>query len=91
MQRLRALLGEPLRLGQAGLDVPLQSGLFERLPRDVVIIDLAAILALGAPPGLQASRGEVQRRIAPPLGNEVPVALPSHLQGVVVAKVPIQP
>ena len=90
IQRLRELLVEQLRLVQTGLDVPLHRGLFEVLPREVVVIHLAAILAMGAPPGIGAGVGEVQRRIAPQLGNQVQVVLPRHLQGVVVAEVPVQ-
>ena len=42
------------------------------------------------PPGVGAGVGEIQRRIIPELGNQVQVVLPRHLQGVVVAKVPVQ-
>lgn len=47
MQRLRAFLVEQLPLGQAGLDMPRHEGLFEIVPRDVVVRHLVAILALG--------------------------------------------
>ena len=81
IQRVRELLMEQLRLVQAGLDVPLHRGLFEVWHRDVVVIDLVAILAMGAPPGIGAGVGEVQRRITPELGNQVQVVLPRHLRG----------
>jgi hypothetical protein len=90
MQRLRELLMEELRLVEAGLDVPLHGGLLQIWPWDVVIIDLAAILARATPSSLGAGVGEVQGRIAPQRGNEVHVALPGHRQSVVVAKVPIE-
>ena len=90
IQRLRELLMEQLRLGQASLYVPFHRRLFEVWHRDVVVIDLVAILAMGASPSIGAGGGEVQRRIAPQLGNEVQVALPSHIQGVVVTKVAIE-
>ena len=70
--------------------MPLHRGLFEVLHREVVVIHLVAILATGTSPGIGTGVGEVQRRIAPQLGNQVQVALPRHMQGVVVAKVPVQ-
>jgi hypothetical protein len=45
---------------------------------------------VGAPAGVGASVGEVQRRITPELGNQVQVMLPRHMQSVVVAKVPVE-
>ena len=59
------LFVEQLRLVHAGLDVPLHRGLFEVLRRDIVVIDLGAILATRASPGIGAGVGEIQRRIAP--------------------------
>jgi hypothetical protein len=79
-----------LHLVQAGLDVPLHGCLFEVLHREVVVSHLGAILAPGTSPSIGTSRGEVQSRIAPQLGNEVQAALACHIQGVVVAKVAIQ-
>ena len=90
IQRVCECLVEPLRLGQTGLDVPLHRGLFAAWCRDVVVRQLAAIVAMRPPPGIGASLGEVQRRIALQLGNQVQVALPRHLQGVMVANVPVQ-
>jgi hypothetical protein len=90
MQRLRARLMEQWRLVAAGLNVPLHGGRLQVWQRDVVIIDLAAILAMGTPSSLGAGVGEVQGRLAPQLGNEGHVALPGHRQGVVVANVPIE-
>ena len=90
IQGLRKLLVEHLHLVQAGLDVPLDGRLFERVHREVVIIHLGAILAPGTSPRIGTSIGEIQRRIVPQLGNEVQAALARHMQGVVVAKVPIQ-
>ena len=68
--KVRKLLMEQWHLVQTGLDVPLHGGLFEVLDREVLVIHLVTILA----PGLARHRagvGEVQRRIAPQLGNEV--------------------
>ena len=65
--------------------VSLRYGIWE-----VVVIDFVAIRAMGTPPGVGAGVGEVQRGIIPELGNQVQVVLPRHLQGVVVAKVPVQ-
>jgi hypothetical protein len=90
IQGLRELLVEPLHLVQAGLAVPLHSRLFEVLHREAVVIHLGAILATGTSPRIGTSRGEVQRRIAAQLGNKMQAALARHMQGVVVAKVPIQ-
>src|SRR5262245_2623442 len=90
IQRLWELFMEQLCLVDIGLDVPLHRGLFEVLCGEVVVIDLGAILAMGTSPRIGTGRGEVQGRIAPQLGNEVHAALARHLQGVVVAKVPIQ-
>lgn len=70
-QRLRELLMKPLRLVEAGLDVPLHGGLLQVWQWDVVIIDLAAIRAMGTPSSLGAGVGEVQGRIVPQRGNEV--------------------
>ena len=90
IHRLYALLVEQLGLGQEGLDMPLHRGLFQVLLRHVAGLHLPAILATGAPAGIGACRGEGQRRIVPQRGNQVEVALPRHLQGVVVAEVPVQ-
>jgi hypothetical protein len=91
IQRVCECLVEPWRLVQTGLDVSLHRGCFAALCREVVVLQRAAILAMRPPPGLGASIGAVQRRIAPPLGKQGHVALPRHLQGVMVAKVPVQP
>ena len=90
IQRLRELLMEQWHLIDTGRHVPLARGLFEVWHWEVVVIDLVAIRAMGAPPGVGAGGGEVQRGIIPELGNQVQVGLPRHLQGVVVAKVPVQ-
>ncbi len=90
IQRLRAFLVEQLRLVEAGLDVPVHGGVFEIRLWYVVVVNLAAILATGTSPSIGAGVGEVQGCITPQLGNEVQVALPHHMQGVVVAKVAIE-
>jgi len=90
IQQLRELLMKQLCSVEAGLDGSLHGGLLQVWPRDVVVIDLTAILAMGTPSSIGAGVREVQSRIAPSLGNEVQVALPGHRQGVVVAKVPIE-
>src|SRR5439155_6071207 len=90
MQRLRAFLGEQLRLGEAGLDVPVHGGVVEIRLWEVVVINLAAIRATGTAPSRGAGGGEGQGCITPQLGNEVQVALPHPMQGVVVAKVAIE-
>src|SRR6266478_2352463 len=51
IQWVRELLMEHLHLVYTGLYGPLYGGLFEVLHRDVVVIDLVAILAMGASPG----------------------------------------
>ena len=81
---------EQQRLVDTGLDVPLHRGLFKVLPWEVVVIHFVAILAMGTASSIETGIGEVQCRIAPQLGNEVHATLARHLQGVVVAKVPIQ-
>src|SRR5207244_10205620 len=48
MQGLRALLREHLHLVYTGPYMPLHGGLFEVLRWDVVVMDLTAVLALGA-------------------------------------------
>ena len=90
IQRLRELLMKQLHLIDTGLHVPLDSGLLEVQPGEVIVIDFVAILAMGTLPGVGAGVGEIQRRIIPELANQVQVVLPHHLQGVVVAKVPVQ-
>jgi hypothetical protein len=79
IQRLCELLVEQLRLIEAGLDVALHGRLFELFYREVIVIHLVAVLTRRAPPGIGASVGEVQRRIAPQLGNAVQVGLSSHV------------
>ena len=59
-------------------------------PGQVVVIHLAAIFAMWPPPGIETDVGEVERGIAPQLGNQVQVALPRHLQGIVITEVPVQ-
>src|SRR5688500_5912452 len=90
IERLLELLVKQLRLVETGLDVPLYRGLFEVVPREVVVIDLVAILAMGPSPGIGSGVREVQGRIALQLGNEVQVALPGHVQGLVMAEVDIE-
>jgi hypothetical protein len=90
MQWLRELLMEHVHLVETGLYVPLYGGLLEVLRRDVVVIDLVAILAMGASPGRGIGVGEGQCRIVPQLGNQVEMALLRHVQGVVVAEVPVE-
>ena len=63
IQRLCEPFVEQLRLVQAGLDV-LHRSLFEVLPWYVVVIHLAAIFAMGPPPGIGADVREVQSGIA---------------------------
>ena len=89
MPRLYALLVEQWGLGQAGLGMPLPSGLLQGLVRYGVSLHLLAILAPGAPAGLGACLREVQRRIVAQLGNQVQVvrrasetrAGPGHSRG----------
>src|SRR5207244_13085689 len=75
MQWLRALLMEHVHLVYPGFYGPLSGGLFEVLRRDVVVIDLVAILAMGASPGIGTGGGEVPCRIVPQRGNQVEMAL----------------
>jgi hypothetical protein len=70
--------------------VPLDRGLFKGGHGEGVVIDLGAIRAMRAPPGVGAAVGEGQCRITPELGNQVQVALPGHRQSVVVAAVPVE-
>lgn len=90
IQRVCECLVEHLRLVQTGLDVPLHRGLFAVWGRDIGVLHFAAIRAMRPPPGIGASLGDVPYRIVPQLGNQVQVALPRPLQGVVVPKVPVQ-
>ena len=76
---LHKLSMEQLHLVHLGLNVSLYHGLFEVLPRELVVIALAAILASGTPPGIRVAIGEVQDDITPQLGNEMQVALPHHM------------
>ena len=85
MQGGRALLMEPVPLGEAGLDGPLPSRLCEGWPRQGLVSHLVAILAPGTSPSSGTSRGEVPRRLAPQLGKKVPAALARPRQGVVGA------
>ena len=88
MQRVHELLVEQLYLVQSSLDVLLHSGLFEVLHREVVVIHLVAIRAMWTTTSIQASVGQVQRRVGAQFGDEVPIALSGHVQGVVVAEWP---
>jgi hypothetical protein len=54
---LYELLMEQLRLVQTGLDVSLYGGLFVILLWQMVVIELAAILAMGTPTGIGACVG----------------------------------
>src|SRR2546428_8938996 len=85
IQRVYALLMEQLHLVEASRHVPLDRSLFEGGHRHVVVIDLRALLATRTAPGIGAGVGEIQCRIVPQLGNQVQMALPRPLQGVVVA------
>ena len=69
MQWLRELPMEPVHRVPRGLDVSLSRGLCEVLHRELGVIDLAALLASGTPPGIRAARGEVQGGITPQLGH----------------------
>ena len=64
IQRLCEPFVEQLRLVAGGLDVSLHRSLFEVLPWYVVVIHLAAIFAMGPPPGIGADVREVQSGIA---------------------------
>ena len=90
MQRLRELLMEQVHLVDTGLHMPLHRRLFEVLHGEVGVIHLVAILAMRTSPSIGARVGEVQRGIVPQLGNQMELALPGHLQGVVVAEVPVE-
>jgi hypothetical protein len=59
IERLYDLFVEQVCLVNAGLDGPLHGGFFEILPWQIPIIDLAAILAPRAAPGIGARVGEV--------------------------------
>jgi len=48
-----------------------------------------ALCGMGAPPGVGGGGGEVQRRITLELGNQVQVGLVRHMQGMVIAEVPV--
>src|SRR2546422_9188117 len=69
-QQLLELPVEQLRLVETGLDGPLHRGFLQVLRRQVVVIHLAAILAMGAPPSIGASVGAVQCPVVPRLGNQ---------------------
>src|SRR5437870_4434497 len=56
MQRLRELLMEQLHLVETGRHVALDRGCFEGGQWEVIGIDHVAIRAMGAPPGVGASR-----------------------------------
>jgi hypothetical protein len=73
IQRLLAFLVAQRRLVDPGLEVPLHRGLFEVVRREARVIDLAALLAPGPPPGVGASVRAVQRGITPALGTQGPV------------------
>ena len=79
IQRVLELLVEQVCLMYTCLDVPLPR-FFEVLHREVVVIDLVAILALGTTANIGTSVGEVERRIAPQLGgNEMQARIPSAI------------
>lgn len=90
-QRVCELLGQQWRLVPASVDRPFHGSLWEGLLRPVSAIHLAAIGAAGTSPDRGAGGGEVPGRIVPQFGNQGQVALPRHLQGVVVAEVTVQP
>src|SRR5262249_48977393 len=90
IQWLCELLMEQVHLIDTSLHVPFDRGLFEVFHGEGIIVDLVAILAVGSPPGVGTSVGEVERSITPQLRNEVQVGLSCHMERVVVAKVPIE-
>lgn len=73
----------------AGLAVALHGRGFELLLRHAAVIELVAILATGATPGIRAVVGQGQSRVGAQLGDEVQMALLGQVPGVVVAKAPI--
>ena len=73
----------------AGLEVSLCALLNQILLRNMPVVDFLAILFALAFALLLAVVDEVQGSIVAQLGDELQAALPHHLQGMVVAKVPI--
>jgi hypothetical protein len=65
-------------------------GLVAEWARDLVVIHVVAILAMGATPSLGAAVGAGQGRSASPFGKQRPVALPSHMPGLVVPNMTVQ-
>lgn len=77
MPRRLARLVEPWRLRETGLEGSLPGRLCAVWPREVGVIDLRAIRAVGPPPGLGAGGGAVQRGSAPERGKQGHVGLSS--------------
>lgn len=90
VERLGEIRMQHHGLIDAGLEVALHTLLNQILLRDMPVVDFLAILLARPFALLLAVVDEVQGSIIAQLGDELQAALPDHLQGVVVAKVPIQ-
>ena len=90
VERLSEIRMQHHRLIDAGTEIALGALLNQVLFRDVLVVDLLAILLARPFAFLLAVVDEVQGSIVAQLGDELQAALPDHLQGIVVAKVSIQ-
>jgi len=89
IQRLGKLLVQQLGLVHVGLNMPFHRGLFEVFLWHVGVIHFTAILATWPSSDIGTGVGEVQGGITAQLGNQVQMTLPRHLEGIVVAEVPV--
>jgi hypothetical protein len=71
IQRVLELLVEQVHLVATCLDMPLHCPRCEILCREVVVIDLVAVLATRTASGIVAGVGERQRRVTSQLGNKM--------------------
>ena len=90
IERLSVPFVEHVGLVEAGLEVPLHSGLLKVWHWKMAVIHLAAILTPKAVLSLGPSVEEVQCGLTSECGNERQVGLLRSMQGVVVAKVVLQ-
>ena len=90
IQRLTKLLVQQFCLVDAGLDVLLHGSFLQVLIKNTAIIQFVAVFTVWPMTAISTFVREIQGRVVAQLGNQVQTRLSSHLQGVVVAEMPIQ-
>lgn len=91
IQETGTLLVPHLGLIPVRLDVVVHGGPLQVLPRDVGVVQCAAVRATWAAAGRGSFRGDIPRGIMTSLGNQMSANATHHGQGGVVAQVAIEP